>query len=143
MAPTKSEKKFLLELIEVYKTLPALWNIKSDCYSDRTKKDNAYKTLLQKFKEQYPEGTKDELKKRINSLRTSFRKELKKVKDSTRSGAGADEIYDPSLWCFDALLFLTDQETPASSRSTIQLDEQGEIREVSEIIKHAVFSYII
>lgn len=140
MAPTKPEKKFLLELIEVYRTLPALWNIKSDYYSDRKKKDITYETLLQKFNEHYPEGTKEELKKKINSPRTSFRKELKKVKDSNKSGA--DEVYEPSLWCFDALLFLSDQETPASSRNTIQLNEQGIIKEVSEIIQYTVFSCI-
>ncbi|XP_064105682.1 uncharacterized protein LOC135215161 [Macrobrachium nipponense] len=86
----------------------------------------AYETILQKFRDYYPEGTKEELKKKINSLRTSFRKELKKIKDSSRSGAGADEIYEPSLWCFDALWFLSDHETPASSRSTIQSTEEIE-----------------
>ena len=39
MAPTKHEKKFHLELIDVYRSLPQLWNVKSNCYSDRNKKD--------------------------------------------------------------------------------------------------------
>lgn len=40
------------------------------------------------------------------------RKEIKKIKDSQRSGAGEDEIYKPHLWYYEPLLFLLDQETP-------------------------------
>ena len=79
MAPSKEEKKFLLELIDVYRSLPALWQIKSKEYSDRQKKDSAYETLLIKYREYYKEGTKDELKKKLNALRTNFRNELKKI----------------------------------------------------------------
>ena len=41
MAPCKEEKRCLLGLIDVYRSLPALWKIKSKEYSDRQKKDNA------------------------------------------------------------------------------------------------------
>lgn len=88
MAPCKEEKKFLLELIDVYRSLPALWQIKSKEYSDRQRKDSAYETLLIKYREYYKEGTKDELKKKLNALGTNFRKELKKISDSQKSGAG-------------------------------------------------------
>ena len=35
------ERKFILEVIEVYRSLPALWNVKSKDYSNRTKKKNS------------------------------------------------------------------------------------------------------
>ena len=83
MAPCKEEKKFLLDLIDVYRSLPALWQIKSIEYSDRQKKDSAYETTLTKYREYYKEGTKDELKKKLNALRINFRKELKKIRANT------------------------------------------------------------
>ena len=128
MAPSKDEKKFTLELIDVYHGLPELWKVKSKEYSDRDKKEAAYDTLLLKYKEWYTEATKDDLKKKLNSMRTCFRRELKKLSDSQKSGAGADDVYEPSLWYFDALIFLRDQETPAQSQSTI-LDETQEVSE--------------
>ena len=69
-------KKFPLELIKVYRYLLSIWNIKSETYSDRNKKKDAYATLLHNFKEHYQEGTQEDLKKKLNSLRTSFWKEL-------------------------------------------------------------------
>ncbi|KAK4316839.1 hypothetical protein Pmani_012039 [Petrolisthes manimaculis] len=47
--------------------------------------------------------------KKINAMRSSFRKEVKKVTSSRRSGAAADDIYLPRLWYYNLLLFLQDQ----------------------------------
>ncbi|KAJ8022116.1 hypothetical protein HOLleu_39523 [Holothuria leucospilota] len=117
------EHKFLLEVIATYESLPALWKIKSDDYMNRDKKADAYNVLLQKYKEHFPEATLEELKKKLNSLRTNFRSELRKVERSAKSGAGTEDLYVSTLWCFDALLFLRDQETTAPSRNTIVVDE--------------------
>ncbi|CAG4992834.1 unnamed protein product [Colias eurytheme] len=102
--------------IKLYKSLPALWKIKS-YYSDRNKKNDAYEQMIIKLKEVEPEATKDTVKKKNNSMRTCFRKEMKKVKASTRSGASTDDIYEPTLWYFHLLDFLTDHETPRESVS--------------------------
>ena len=42
-----------------------------------------------------PNATKDELKKKLNSLRTNFRKEIKKVNDSEKSATKG--VYQPSF----------------------------------------------
>ena len=57
--------KFLLKLIDGYRSLPALWQIKSKEYSDRQKKDSAYETILFliKYRDYYKEDTKDELRR--------------------------------------------------------------------------------
>ncbi|KAK8392484.1 hypothetical protein O3P69_014686 [Scylla paramamosain] len=49
-AKKEAEKKFLIEVLGVYRTLPALWRIKSDDYSNRAKKAEAYDILLQKYR---------------------------------------------------------------------------------------------
>ena len=65
--------------------------------------------------------------KKINSLRSSFRKELKKVKYSQKSGNGRDDNYTPSLWYYDDLLFLTDQELPRQSVSNLDSPKEVSI----------------
>lgn len=42
--------------------------------------------------------TVQELIKKINSLRTQYFVELNKVKKSTLSGTGVDDMYQPTLW---------------------------------------------
>ena len=49
----EAEKKFFIEVLGVYQTLPALWRIKSDDYSNRAKKAEAYDILLQKYSEHF------------------------------------------------------------------------------------------
>ena len=64
------EHKFLLEVIATYESLPALLKIKSNDYMNRDKKADAYNVLLQKYKEHFQEANLEELKKKLNSLRT-------------------------------------------------------------------------
>ncbi|CAH1967895.1 unnamed protein product, partial [Acanthoscelides obtectus] len=85
--------------------------VKSKEYSDKHKKNGAYEILIEKLKEVDPAANKDAVIKRINSLRTCFRKELKKTR-SAQSGMGAEDLCRPNLWYFNLLMFLTDQETP-------------------------------
>lgn len=105
----------LTEFIELYRNHTCLWKIKSREYSDKIKKDAAYKILVEKLREINESVTKDDVVKKINSMRSSFRKEYKKVWASHHSGAGADEIYTPNLWYFGLLMFLKDQEMPRGS----------------------------
>jgi Alcohol dehydrogenase transcription factor Myb/SANT-like. len=44
-------KKFLTEFIELYKSLPCLWKIKSKDYVDRNKKNAAYDLMVEKLRE--------------------------------------------------------------------------------------------
>lgn len=55
----------------------------------------------------FPKMDKTALKKRIKSIHDTYRIELTKVKNSTRTGRGTDEIYHSKLSWFnqaDALL---------------------------------------
>lgn len=68
-------------------------------------------------------------------MKGSFRKELKKVNASKKSGAGADEMYTPHLWYFIYFLFLDDHETPRQSQCNIGVDQEhseGDSQEVSQ-----------
>ena len=80
-------REFLTEFIHMYLEYPCLWKVNSKKYSDRVKKNLAYEHLARKLKEIDPDANKEKVVKKINSLRSCFRKELKKVNDSKTSGA--------------------------------------------------------
>lgn len=44
-------KQFLIEFIDLYKSLPALWKVKSKEYSDRNKKNETCALMIEKLKE--------------------------------------------------------------------------------------------
>lgn len=68
-----------------------------------------------------PDANRDMVTKKINSLRSSYRKEKKKVQDSERSGACADDVYKPSLWYYNLLIFLDDQDNQNFDNSVSQV----------------------
>ena len=92
-------KDLIRLLIEEYEKRPCLWKIKSEVYHDRRLKATAYQSLLEKIKDSAPEATikltLPDLKK-IDNLRSSFRREHNKVVTSMKSGAGAEEVYAPA-----------------------------------------------
>ncbi|PIO12518.1 hypothetical protein AB205_0059500 [Aquarana catesbeiana] len=45
------------------------------------------------------------LKAKIGSLSSTYKRERKKVEDSQRSGAAADDVYVPRLWYHHSLRF--------------------------------------
>jgi uncharacterized coiled-coil DUF342 family protein len=92
-------REFLEEFIKIYDSEPCLWQVKNKLHHDRVKKEAAYTRLIQKFKTIEPSNAcKDSVVKKINNIRSAYRKENKKVKASQKSGAGTDEGYEPKLW---------------------------------------------
>lgn len=113
------DRQVLRDFISEYKDLTCLWDIRCKDYCNRDKKKCAYDKLLVVYKLLKPEATEEDVKKKINTLRSNFRKELKKIYESKRSGAGTDDIYQPSTWLFEELTFLADLEKPVDSMSSI------------------------
>ena len=50
---TAEERQFLIEFIEEYRSLPALWCVTSTEYSNRNKKNEQNAKLLNKYSENY------------------------------------------------------------------------------------------
>ncbi|XP_074032663.1 uncharacterized protein [Leptinotarsa decemlineata] len=118
-----NKPEFITGFIDIYRSHPCLWKIKSKFYSNRQLRDKAYASLLQYYKSVDKNATIDTVKNKINNLRSSFRKELKKVNKSKKFGSGTDEIYVPTLWYYKLLLFTSDQEEPIQPISN---DEDAE-----------------
>lgn len=120
-------KDFIEDLIALYKSFPCLWKIKSEEYKYKNLKEEAYRVIVEFCKDKgFPDANRDFVVKKLQSLRGSFRKELKKVADSQRDGKGKDEVYKSTLWYYDNLLFTKDQELPNSSTSNIDGDPDDE-----------------
>ncbi|KAF6202450.1 hypothetical protein GE061_004850 [Apolygus lucorum] len=113
-----ASREFMTEFINTYRAHPALWKTKSKDYVNRNLKNTGYEALIEIFKKVDQNADRDLVAKKIQSLRGSFRKELKKYLKYQKNGGRVDEQYVPSLWYFDMLMFTRDQE-PADSLDSI------------------------
>ncbi|XP_075194137.1 uncharacterized protein LOC142294950 [Anomaloglossus baeobatrachus] len=118
-----NKEEFLREFIEVYQTQTPLWKIKSPEYSNRQLKKDAYLKMIAIYDKYHPnqKGTEDLVKRKIQAIRTVYKKELNKIEESKRSGAGTGDVYVPTLWYFDLLNFTRDQELHRPSTSSLNI----------------------
>ncbi|XP_073830403.1 uncharacterized protein [Musca autumnalis] len=118
-----NENEFLKEFLCCYEMQRCLWDITSPEYMMRDIKTKAYGELLNVMKKYKKDCSIDDVKKKINVIRSSYRRELKKIKQSESSGAGVDSVYQPKIWWFDACKFLQSYEKPTGSISTLSEDD--------------------
>ncbi|XP_076298584.1 uncharacterized protein LOC143217826 [Lasioglossum baleicum] len=111
--PINDGDECLRRFIGEYETLPELWSKVHPNYLNKYKKQRALEKLLLIYKEMKPTAILKDVSKKINTLRSNYRRELNKIKTSMRSGSGTNEIYKPTSWVFYALKFLQDSESPA------------------------------
>lgn len=103
-----------LKFIEHFQAEPILWDTKHRNYKDKSLNHDAWNRLGELM-----DKPVSELKKKKESLFASYRKYRKMVKDSSRSGAGENEIYKPIWFAYDALdSFLSDGLTPRTIINT-------------------------
>ena len=112
-------KEATRHLIDLYREEPCLWNVKTVEYRDRDRKA----TSLQRIAEPMNNGgwsfSAEDVKKKIDTLRNQHRRERRQLQKSVKSGTGADDVYIPRLWCYDALSFLNDGDDPRPSVTNI------------------------
>lgn len=99
-------RDFLTTFIHIYKQHPALWRIKSKEYANKNLKLKGYQALIQYCRSVYPSANRDFVTKKIQNMRGTFRKELRKIENYRKRR----ELYEPRLWYFDLLSFIKDQE---------------------------------
>ncbi|CAH1100756.1 unnamed protein product [Psylliodes chrysocephalus] len=127
MADTRFwSKEILTQFLEIYRKHPALWMVKSKDYTNKNLKDKGHRELIELCKQVIENPDKNFFCKKNQSIRSCFRKELKKVEQSKRSGASENDVYTPSLWYFDLLLFTRDSETCSDSISNVDHEENSD-----------------
>lgn len=108
-----------LKLIEDLHSLPCLWDVRSAEYKDRIKKDDAYVTLANKYSVSVMQA-----EKKIQALKTQFRREHRKCVVSKRSGG----CLKKAAWFgYEPLLFLVQGCESRDNRSTDEKEVQNEV----------------
>ncbi|XP_061402549.1 uncharacterized protein LOC133338388 [Musca vetustissima] len=102
-------KNFWIEFIDLYKSLPELWKRDAEEYGNRHIRKKAYEVMVDKYNEIDKEANIYTVKKKINNMRTAFRRELNKMRKSEQNASSPNEIYTPTLWYYSHLEFLIDE----------------------------------
>lgn len=114
---TSNNQKFWSEFFEMYKSLPALWDINSQYYNDRDAKIASYKVLIPKLQEVEPNADRLTCRKKINTFRTNYRREVNRIEASKYIGG---KPYKPKIWYYEKLSFLRDLEVRRKGRPLTQ-----------------------
>lgn len=121
-------KKFWTEFIELYRDQRSLWDVKSKNYCNKHIRKEGYAVLIEKTKELYPESDEKFVKSKIESLRASFRRERKKTEQTkNRTGSGRDDVYEPTLWYYDLISFISDQGNVRKGLSSLGTRSRAEL----------------
>lgn len=125
----------IMHLIDLYRQNPCLWNVRLVTYKDRNKRAAALEKICNEMEKIGVCLTVDDIKKKIDTLRSQHRRELRKKKKKTqKSGAGTEDIHTPTLWCFDSLSFLADgDDIRASTTNLDTIDSEA----TSEVLAHS------
>lgn len=102
----------VLVLIEEYKSRPGLWEPNHPHYKYANRKNEYWRSLANAVQTNVAE-----VKKKLNSLLASFRRERAKVKKA--SGKSSKEVFQSNWFAYNSMAFLLDkfkfQLTPRSS----------------------------
>ncbi|XP_066258020.1 uncharacterized protein [Euwallacea similis] len=102
-----------LSFIKEYEKRPILWQKSDKFYYNVIKKEDAWREISEICDEDIAV-----LKKKIESLRGSRRREKNRILQNTGTGKGRNDIYISKWFAWDALKFLED---PEEIRTTISV----------------------
>lgn len=93
-------------LISLYEGRPELYNVKHHFYSNKHARAEAFHHIVASLQTKQKDISVADVKSKLTTLRTHYTHELKKIRQSGRSGAGAEDIYKPTVWWFEQTKFL-------------------------------------
>lgn len=105
-----------ITLINLYKSRPILWDPSHSKYKLTKIKIDFWLEIANEMKKDV-----NAIKKKMESLLSSFRRERQREGISGHSGAGADEIYRSKWFAFKEMQFLNDKFKPRTTKDTINV----------------------
>ncbi|XP_031331689.1 uncharacterized protein LOC116162167 isoform X2 [Photinus pyralis] len=93
-------------LIEVYKNHPYLYVVKSPQYKNKHARNAALTDICSKLEAVKAGVTIADVKNKFAALRQNFLVEYRKHENSMKSGSGTDQVYIPTIWYYDLMLFV-------------------------------------
>lgn len=105
-----------LEFIRLYEQHPVIWNPKDVQHKNRNLVADAWQDICDSLS---VPTTIQELKKKKESLMATFRPLLNKVKESSKTGSGVEDVYKPNWFAYECMAkFLVGVYTPKTTTST-------------------------
>lgn len=98
-----------LELISLYQKRECSWNSTDVDYKSKTKKLDAWNEISDVLK-----CESSEVKKKMESLLSSFRRE--RQKQEMKTGSGTEDVYKSTWFAFKHMLFLLDKFVPKKQK---------------------------
>ncbi|XP_046402130.1 uncharacterized protein LOC124168062 [Ischnura elegans] len=96
-----------VKLIDFYRENDILWNLGNPNYFKRDKREKVFSFIVDGMSNLGGrQFTVKDVKKKILNLRTTFGRELRKIKNSERLGGGEEDIYESGWTHFHRLSFL-------------------------------------
>ena len=94
--------------IENLKPFTCLWKVTSEEYKNRDKRRIALQNLQEIMKDIVENITIVDVKKKINTIRSQYRREHRLLENSKKSAVATGDVYVPKLWCYNELTFLNE-----------------------------------
>jgi len=105
-----------LQLINLYKLRPILWDPTDPQYKMVKKKIDFWTEISKELNLNV-----NEVRKKMDSLLASYRRERQREASSGRSGVGTDEIYRSKWYAFEEMKFLNDKFKPRITKDTVDV----------------------
>lgn len=103
-----------LLLIDLLKARPILWDQTNSQYKMAKKKIDYWSEIAKEMNRNV-----NEVRRKMDSLQASYRRERRIEGSTNRSGAGTDEVFRSKWYAFKAMQFLKDKFLPRDTRDTI------------------------
>ncbi|XP_035774479.1 uncharacterized protein LOC118457213 [Anopheles albimanus] len=102
MASAEWKREATERLIEEYRKLPVLYNMRHPRYYNKGSRNEAIHALVDAVQDERPATTPADVLRKIQTLRTQFGQEIAKARRSSSQG----KSYNPTAWWFKGLSFL-------------------------------------
>ncbi|XP_066993395.2 uncharacterized protein [Anabrus simplex] len=119
MAGSMWSKEAVSVLIDEYQKHPCMYVAKSPLYHNRKARRDAENKIADVVSEIRPNTNPNEVKAKINGLRTQFTNERNKYMKSCHSGMGLDDTYKPSFAWYERMQFLADHVSARNRKSNL------------------------
>ncbi|XP_061717528.1 uncharacterized protein LOC133525244 [Cydia pomonella] len=106
-----------------------MWDKKHKQYFNRDLRNQTFELMFEIYRELGNNIDLANFKKKIENMRTSYSRELKKVNASKQTGSGIDDVYKPSLWYYTLFAFY-EETTEPTRKGTDTLDAGEVLREL-------------
>jgi hypothetical protein len=130
-------RELTMALIVEYERQPCLYDTKHKFNTNKHARNDAFLKIAGELKEINPTVAVEDIKKKITNLRQQFSHENAKIQSSLRTGTGTEDVYEPSVWWYEKLLFLVPHVKTRKTKSTLDYLSQDtspetEIQDESE-----------